>query len=152
MADELDAAINRQRERLTKKRDEVRAKIEELHGQLAEIDRQFAAVLAYEKTLAGELPDPAASKRRQSAKPTRRGEKQAQVLHAIGQQAGGMTRGEVIDALGVKGSKPGAQSVSNALTALKKADKIASMDGKWQVAADGTAKKGTRRRKTTGGR
>jgi hypothetical protein len=153
MADDMDAAISRQRERLTKTRNDVQGKIGELQGHLAEIDRQFSAVLAYERTLAGELPDPAVSKRRQSAKPARRGEKQTQVLQVIGQQAGGMTRGEVIDALGVKGSKSGAQSVSNALTALKKAGKIASIDGKWQVAADETAKKGkkgTRRRRAAG--
>jgi hypothetical protein len=155
MADDMEAAIARQRERLTKKRNDVQGKVVELQVQLAEIDRQFAAVLAYEKTLAGKLPDPAGSKRQQSVRPARRGEKQAQVLQAIGRQAGGMTRGEVIDALGVKGSKSGAQSVSNALTALKKAGKIGSTDGKWQVAADGAAKKGnkgTRRRKAAGAR
>ena len=149
MADELDAAISRQRERLTKTRNDVQGKIAKLQGQLAEIDRQFAAVLAYEQTLAGKLPVPALSKRRQSAKPGRRGEKQAQVLRVIGQQAGGMTRGEVIDALGVKGSKSGAQSVSNALTALKKAGQIASTDGKWQASVKGKAKKAAMRRKAT---
>lgn len=150
MADDMDAAITRQRERLTKKRNDAQGKIVELQAELAEIDRQLAAVLAYEKTLAGELPYPAASKRRQSAKPVRRGEKQAQVLQVLGRQAGGMTRGEAIAALGVAGSKTGAQSVSNALTALKKAGKITSTDGKWQVTADGPAKKGkkvARRRK-----
>ena len=147
MADDMDAAIARQRERLTKKRNDLQGKIVELQAQLAEIDRQFAAVLAYEKTLAGELPDPAVPKRLRSAKPARRGEKQGQVLAVIGGQAGGMTRGEVIDALGVTGSKSGAQSISNALTALKKAGKIASADGKWQVAVRGTAAKGARRRK-----
>src|SRR6266704_321478 len=101
MADDMDAAIARQRERLTKSRDDVQAKIAELQVQLAEIDRQFAAVLAYEKTLAGKLPDPAVSKRRQSGKPAGRGEKQGHVLRLIGRQAGGMTRGDVIDALGV---------------------------------------------------
>src|ERR1700687_588968 len=116
MADELDAAITRQRERLTKTRNDVQGKIAKLQTQLAEIDRQFAAVVAYEQTLAGKLPVPAASKRQQSAKPTGRGEKQAEVLHALEQQPNGMTRGEVIDAIGLNGSKSGAQSVSNALT------------------------------------
>jgi hypothetical protein len=58
----------------------------------------------------------------------------------------------VIDAIGVKGNKSGEQSVSNALTALKKAGKIASMDGKWQAAAQGKAKKATKRRRATGTR
>jgi hypothetical protein len=155
MADDMGVAIARQRTQLTKKRDDVQTNIGALQTQLAEIDRQFAAVLAYENTLAGELPDPSVAKRHRSAKPARRGEKQAQVVQVIAQQAGGMTRGEVIDALGLKDSKPGVQSVSNALTALKKAGKIASVDGKWQVAAGATAKKGKkgmRKRKATGAR
>ena len=152
MADELDAAITRQRERLTKTRNDVQGKIAKLQGQLAEIDRSFAAVLAYEQTLAGKLPVPALSKRQRSAKPAGRGEKQEEVLRVIEQQPSGMTRGEVIAAIGVKGSKSGAQSVSNALTALKKAGKIASTDGKWQVAVQGTAKKAAKRRRATGAR
>jgi hypothetical protein len=147
MADDLDAVINRQRELLTKKRNDVQGKIGELQGQLAEIDRQFAAVLAYEQTLAGKLPVPAASKRQQTTQRVGRGSKQAEVLHVIEQQPSGMTRGQVMDALGFKGNKSGAQSVSNALTALKKAGKIASTDGKWQVAAAGLPKKAPRRRK-----
>lgn len=147
MADDLNVAIKRQREQLTKTRKDVQGKIAELQKQLSDIDRQFAAVLAYENTLAGKLPVPAASKGQQPAKRGRRGSKQAEVLRAIEQQAGGMTRGEVIEALGFKGDKSGAQSVSNALTALKKASKIASTDGKWQVAAAGGAKKAPKRRK-----
>jgi hypothetical protein len=152
MADDLDAAITRQRERLTKTRNDVQGKIAKLQGQLAEIDRQFAAVLAYEQTLAGKLPVAALSKRQPSAKRTGRGEKQAEVLRVIERQPSGMTRGEVIDAIGVKGSRSGAQSVSNALTALKKAGKIASTDGKWHVAVQGTAKKAAKRRRATGTR
>src|SRR6266404_2765489 len=103
MVDDLDAAITRQRERLTKTRNDLQGKLAELQAQLAEIDRQFAAVLAYEQTLAGKLPVSALSKRKQSAKRSGRGQKQSQVLHLIEQQAGGMTRGEVIEAIGVKG-------------------------------------------------
>jgi type II secretory pathway component HofQ len=147
MADDLDAVMTRQREFLTKKRNDVQAKITELQRESAEVDRQFAAVLAYEQTLAGKLPVPAAPKSRQPAKRAGRGQKQAEVLRMLEQQPGGMTRGELINALDFKGNKAGAQSVSNALTALKKASKIASMDGKWQVAVQGTAKKAGKRRK-----
>ena len=150
MADDLDAAITRQRERLTKTRNDVQGKIAKLQEQLAEIDRQFAAVLAYEQTLAGKLPVPALSKQKQSTKRAGRGQKQAEVLRLIEQQPNGMKRGEVIDAIGVKGSKSGAQSVSNALTALKKAGKIASTDGKGRAAAQETAKKAAKRRRATG--
>ena len=149
MADDLDAAITRQRERLTKSRNDLQGKLAELQAQLAEIDRQFAAVLAYEQTLAGKLPVLALSKGQPSVKRAGRGQKQTQVLHVIEQNPNGTTRGEVIDAIGVKGNKSGEQSVSNALTALKKAGKIASTDGKWQVAIQGTAKKAAKRRRVT---
>jgi hypothetical protein len=147
MVDDLDAVIKRQRELLTKKQSDVQGKIDELQGQLAGIDRQFAAVLAYEQTLAGKLSISPAPKRQQTSTRAGRGQKQAEVLRVIEQKTGGMTRGEAIDALGIKGSKSGEQSVSNALTALKKAGKIASRDGKWQIAAAGSAKKAPRRRK-----
>ncbi len=149
MALDIDEVIAKQRERLTKERNDIQTKMAELQGQLAEIERKFAAIVAYESTLAGKLP----AKRRlsrssigRSAKPAVRGEKQTQVLHVLEQKPGGMTRGEVIGALGVKGSKSGEQSVSNALTALKKVGKVVSTDGKWRVAAvQGGAKKAGRR-------
>jgi hypothetical protein len=150
MTDAMDVAIARQRKQLTKKRDDVQGKVSTLQTELAEIDRQFAAVQAYENTLAGKLPRSTASNNG-SAKPGRRGEKQAQVLQVVGQHAAGMTRGELIEALDLVGNKAGAQSVSNALTALKKAGKIASADGKWQAAPGAAAEKGKRnRRRKTG--
>jgi hypothetical protein len=137
MADDLDAAITQQRQRLTKTRNDVQAKIAELQLQLSKIDRQFAAVLAYEQALAGKLAVPALSKRQQAGKSVGRGKKQAEVLRVVEQRPGGITRGELIDAIGAKGSKSGAQSVSNALTALKKVGKIVSANGKWQVVLQG---------------
>ncbi len=152
MALDIDEVIAKQRERLTKERNDIQTKIAELQGQLAGIERKFAAIVAYESTLAGKLPATRRLSRSsigRSTKPAVRGEKQTQVLHALEQKPGGMTRSEMIGALGVKGSKSGEQSVSNALAALKKAGKVASTDGKWQVAAvPGTAKKAGRRLRT----
>src|SRR5260221_3400939 len=99
MADDLDAAITRQRERLTKTRNDLQGKLAELQAQLAEIDRQFAAVLAYEQTLAGKLPGLALSKRQPPGKRAGRGQKQTQLLHVIEQRPNGITQGEVIHAI-----------------------------------------------------
>src|SRR5260221_10794095 len=104
MADDLDAAITRQRERLTKTRNDLQGKLAELQAQLAEIDRQFAAALAYEQTLGSKLPVLALSKRQPSAKRAGRGQKQTQMLHVIEQHPNRITRGEMIDAISVKGN------------------------------------------------
>jgi hypothetical protein len=119
-----------------------------LQLQLSKIDRQFAAVLAYEQALAGKLAVPALSKRQQAGKSVGRGKKQAEVLRVVEQRPGGITRGELIDAIGAKGSKSGAQSVSNALTALKKVGKIVSANGKWQVVLQGATKAAKRKKAT----
>ncbi len=46
----------------------------------------------------------------------------------------GMGRADILEALGVKGDKSGEQSVSNALSALKKKGDIAVEDGKYIIA------------------
>jgi hypothetical protein len=133
MADTMDALIAKQREQLTKERADVVAKIAELEKMRADIDRRFAAILAYESALSSKP----VSRRRKVA---RRGGKQAQVLTTI-KGGGGMTRGEIIAMLGVKGDKSAEQSVSNALNALKKSGTIVSTDGKWSAAVAKAAKR-----------
>ena len=44
-----------------------------------------------------------------------------------------MGRSPILEALGVKGDKSGAQSVSNALSALKKAKEVVVEDGKYHA-------------------
>lgn len=52
----------------------------------------------------------------------------------IKQHANGISRGDLIEAMGLKGNKSGEQSVSNALNNMKKAGEIVSTDGKYAVA------------------
>ena len=42
-----------------------------------------------------------------------------------------MSRGEILEAMGLKGNKAGEMSVSNALTALTKASQVVRRDGKY---------------------
>ena len=107
---------------------------------------------AYENALNSKLPAKATPKQRQIVKRAGRGEKQAQVLKLVEAATEGATRGELIEKLGIKGSKSGEQSVSNALNALKKAGKIGSTDGKWHVVAAKEAagrRVGAKRRKAS---
>jgi hypothetical protein len=46
----------------------------------------------------------------------------------------GLSRGEILDKLGLKGNKQGEMSVSNALTALTKTNQVVRKDGKYVVA------------------
>jgi hypothetical protein len=46
----------------------------------------------------------------------------------------GLSRGEILDKLGLKGNKQGEMSVSNALKALTKTNQVVRKDGKYVVA------------------
>ena len=49
------------------------------------------------------------------------------------QRPDGLTRGELLILMGVKGNKSGEQSVSNALSALTKHDQLGRREGKYVV-------------------
>ena len=49
-------------------------------------------------------------------------------------QSDGMSRGEILERMGLKGDKSGEMSVSNALTALTKNNQLLREDGKYRAA------------------
>jgi hypothetical protein len=53
----------------------------------------------------------------------RRGSKRDELLRVI-REGGGLTRGEILEKMGLKGNKSGEMSVSNALTALTKNNQV----------------------------
>jgi hypothetical protein len=61
----------------------------------------------------------------------RRGSKRDSILAALADIPHGLTRGELLDKLGLKGNKSGEMSVSNALTALTKGNQVVRRDGKY---------------------
>jgi hypothetical protein len=56
------------------------------------------------------------------------------IFAMIKQHAKGISRGDLLEAMGLKGNKSSEQSVSNALNNLKKAGRIVSTDGKYAAA------------------
>jgi hypothetical protein len=56
-------------------------------------------------------------------------------MQVIKDNPSGLTRGEILERMGLKGDKPGEMSVSNALTALTKSSQIARRDGKYVASA-----------------
>jgi DNA-binding transcriptional ArsR family regulator len=128
--------VTRERTRLTKARDAALSRKNQLDQEISEIDSELAAIMAYDQAKKKRMTGSAKVGRRpaaQSGKRAPRGEKRRAVLELI-QKSGGLTRGEILSNLGVKGDKSSEQSVSNALTALKKQNLVASKDRKYVAA------------------
>jgi len=53
------------------------------------------------------------------------------VVDLIKQHPGGLSRGEILNLMGLKGDKSGEQSVSNALLALTKQNQLGRREGKY---------------------
>ena len=125
--------VTRERSRLTKARDAARNRKIQIERELNEIESELEAIQAYEQAKKRTLSKAPRAGRRSSSgagKRAPRGEKRRSVLELI-QKSNGLTRGEILANLGVKGDKSAEQSVSNALTALKKQNLVASKDRKY---------------------
>ena len=130
--DTLSAFITRDRERLHAEREAIFNQQHELESKLAAINSEMRAIDAYEVAKSGKAPAGARQPRGPRARPqARRGSKRKAILAVIGENPDGLTRGELLDKMGLKGDKTGEMSVSNALTALTKADQVARHDGKY---------------------
>ena len=130
MAKTFETFIDQERERLSKEREAIHTQQRALEAQLATISRELSAIEAYEAAKQGK----ASSQPRQRRAPqSRRGSKREALLGIIKGNPGGLTRGEILDKMGLKGDKSGAMSVSNALTALSKANQVVRRDGRYIV-------------------
>ena len=55
-------------------------------------------------------------------------------MQVIKDNPSGLNRGEILERMGLKGDKSGEMSVSNALTALTKANQVTRRDGRYVAA------------------
>ena len=131
MAETMPEFITRERERLHAEREAIFTQQQELETKLGDINRELAAIDAYEAAKTGkQLPAKTTTRR---AAMGRKGSKREELLGVI--RAGdGLTRGEILEKMGLKGNKSGEMSVSNALTALTKGNQVLRRDGKYIVA------------------
>ena len=136
MSDERFGDVMRQeRERFNSEREEIFRQQKELENKLAEIDRELAAIDAYEAAKSGKQPAAARTGRSGRAAPrARRGSKREAILQLIREDANGLSRGQILDRMNLKGDKSGEVSVSNALTALTKSGQVMRREGKYRVA------------------
>ena len=112
--------IARERERLSREREEISNQKRALDNRLAEIDREFQAIEAYQAAKTGK---PSAGRRMQTQRRGQRGSRREELLNLI-REGNGLSRGEILERMGLKGDKAGEMSVSNALTALIKRNQV----------------------------
>ena len=122
--------IARERERLRAEREQVFNQQKELTRKLDAVNREFAAIGAYETAKTGKAARQASAGRQSR---TRRGSRREALLEII-RQSDGLSRGEILERMGLKGDKSGEMSVSNALTALTKSNQVRREDGKYRAA------------------
>ena len=102
----------------------AKAKRQEAEGEIAQLEAQVAAIAAYDAALKGTKAAP-----KPRAPRGRRGEKRQAILDLIARHPDGITRHELIDEMHAHGDKAAEQSISNALSALKKAGHV-TQEGK----------------------
>ena len=121
----------RERERLRAEREHIFNQQEQLQRKLDEINREFAAIEAYESAKTGKAArsgGAATGGGRQQR--VRRGSRREELLNLI-REGNGLSRGEILERMGLKGDKSGEMSVSNALTALTKRNQVRREGGKY---------------------
>ena len=101
-------------------RKQLTARRQELVDELSGIDRELEAIAAYEA---------AKTSSKNSSGISRRSGIRDAVYNQVKQATEGMSRSDVLEAMGAHGDKKLAQSVSNALAALKKAERLSLNDG-----------------------
>ena len=128
MAETFETFIASERERLNKAREAIFNQQHELETKLAAINNEMRAIDAYEAAKSGKAV--AARQAGRRATRARSGSKREQLLQVI-RDGHGLTRGEILEKMGLKGNKSGEMSVSNALTALTKGSQVARRDGRY---------------------
>ena len=125
-AQTFEQFINKERDRLTKDREDALAKRAELDASIAAIDTEFAAIEAYEAAKLGKAP-------RGKKGGTRRSGRRQEVLAVIKKHPQGITPSALKEALGAT-NKSSQQSVSNALSALKRNSQVTAKGGIYKAA------------------
>lgn len=134
MAEEtFEMFVQRERARLNGERDAIFTQQQELENKLADLNRELAAIDAYEAAKSGKASPGRQGSGRRGRPRGRRGSKREALLKII-REGHGLTRGQILEKMGLKGDKSGEMSVSNALTALAKAKQVARRDRMYVIA------------------
>jgi hypothetical protein len=125
MAQNLEAAIEKEFAEVQKAREEILAKREELDKELVELDRRLYAAQTYQAALQGKLPTagPRTRTTRESSGPrARRGSREqlrTQIVDLVRQHASGLAADQINQSLNATDPKQ-KQQIANVLSLLKK--------------------------------
>lgn len=122
----LESFFARQREKYEKQRQDARA-------LLAEAETELRALDAYEQAKKG-TPSPQGEGGRKTSKSREVG-KRAEILSLVRQYPDGVTVGELKDKLGIRRDKKAENSLTNALSAIKRQGHIRLEEGVYTAAA-----------------
>ena len=129
---ETQAFITKQREALIQQREAIFSQQHDLERQLADVNEMLGKFDAFE----GKSTGPRTTRARSSSSGARKGSKRDGIIAVLAANPHGLSRGELLEKLGLKGDKSGEMSVSNALTALSKGNQVARKDGKYVASAE----------------
>ena len=124
--EDTQAFITKQREALLAQRETIFTLQADLQRQLDDLNRMLAKFDVFEGKRAAQT---GTATRRSSG--TRRGTKREGILTVLKGVPDGLTRGEILEKMGLKGDKAGEMSVSNALTAMTKVGQVRRDGGKY---------------------
>jgi len=125
--DRFSDYIARERDRLSRERKEISDQKRELDTRLAAIDREYQALDAYQTAKTGK---PRGDRRMQPQRRAPRGSRREGLLTLI-RDGNGLSRGDILERMGLKGDKSAETSVSNALSALIKSNQVRREGGKY---------------------
>src|SRR4051812_24892339 len=123
MAETFETMVQKERERLTKARENALDRLEKVNEEIAAIDREFEAIEAYERIKMGKVQK-GGGPREAGRQRARKGSRQQELLELIERNPDGLSRREILEQLGLKGDKKSEASVSNALNNMKKAGRL----------------------------
>ena len=126
--------ITRERDRLNREREQIFNQQQELEQKLDAVNKEMRAIEAYESAKTGKAAGKQTSGRgSRGPRQTRRGSRREGIIEMLKGAAEGLSRGELLEKLGLKGDKPGEMSVSNALTAMTKSNQVRRDGGKYHA-------------------
>jgi len=99
--------IARERERLHAEREQVFSQQQELEAKLAAINNELHAIDAYEAAKTGKSIASPLGRGRDGARQVRRGSRRDSILRVISENPAGLSRGEPLEKMGLKGNKTG---------------------------------------------
>jgi hypothetical protein len=132
MAKTFETIIAEERGRLSKAREDAYAERQAAQDKLDSIERELAAINAYEQVKAGKALHATERKPRAASgtRAPREGSRKQEVLDLVNAHPDGLLSKQVIEKLGAKGDKAKTGGINNALNALKHSGSIQQPDGR----------------------